>query len=72
VVTDEFKKKGGVALDFLSKRVWPGTVMNGMLVYMTDNQASGKDAAIEFLATKENIWTKWVSADIAKKVKSAL
>jgi glycine betaine/proline transport system substrate-binding protein len=72
VVTDEFKKKGGVALDFLSKRVWPGTVMNGMLVYMTDNQASGKDAAIEFLATKESIWTKWVSADIAKKVRSAL
>ena len=72
VVTDEFKKKGGVAMDFLSKRVWPGPVMNGMLVYMTDNQASGEDAAIEFLATKEDVWTKWVPADVAKKVKSAL
>jgi len=72
VVTDEFKKSGGVAMDFLSKRVWPGPIMNGMLVYMTDNQASGEDAAVEFLATKEDVWTKWVPADVAKKVKSAL
>ena len=72
VVTDEFKQKGGVALDYLSKRVWPGSVMNGMLVYMTENQATGEDAAIEFLATQEDVWTKWVPADVAKKVKSAL
>jgi hypothetical protein len=24
------------------------------------------------LATKEDVWTKWVPADVAKKVKSAL
>ena len=42
------------------------------LVYMTENQATGEDAAIEFLATKEDVWTKWVPADVAKKVKSAL
>ena len=72
VVTDEFKQKGGIALDYLSKRVWPGPVMNGMLVYMTENQATGEDAAIEFLATKEDVWTKWVPAEVAKKVKSAL
>ena len=46
--------------------------MNGMLVYMKDNQASGKDAAVEFLLKNEAIWSKWVSADVAAKVKKSL
>ena len=31
----------------------PGDVMNGMLVYMADNQAKGSDAAVEFLKKHE-------------------
>jgi glycine betaine/proline transport system substrate-binding protein len=46
--------------------------MNEMLVYMTDNQATGADAAIEFLRKKSNLWTKWVSADAAEKIKAAV
>jgi len=39
---------------------------------MGDNQAGGKDAAVEFLKKHENVWTKWVSADVASKVKAGL
>jgi glycine betaine/proline transport system substrate-binding protein len=46
--------------------------MNGMLVYMADQQASGKDAAYAFLEKHGNVWEKWVSADVAKKIKSSL
>jgi glycine betaine/proline transport system substrate-binding protein len=46
--------------------------MNGMLVWMGDNQAEGADAAIEFLKTQEDVWTKWVSKKAAKKIKKAL
>ncbi|WP_417249250.1 ABC transporter substrate-binding protein [Celeribacter sp.] len=72
VVTDEFTKKGGVAMEYMSSRIFPGEVMNEMLVYMSENQASGEDAAFEFLATKEDVWTPWVPADVAEKVKDAL
>jgi len=73
VVTDDFKNKGGPeVMDYLAKRVFPGEVMNGMLVYMGDNQAAGSDAAIEFLIEHGDIWESWVSADVAAKVKSAL
>ena len=72
VVTKGFKEKGGVAMDYLSKRVFPGPVMNGMLVYMGEEQASGADAAVEFLKTKEDVWSKWVPAEVAAKVKAAL
>jgi glycine betaine/proline transport system substrate-binding protein len=46
--------------------------MNGMLVWMGENQAEGADAAIEFLKTQESVWGKWVSSDAAKKIKKAL
>ena len=42
VVTDEFKKAGGVAYDYLSKRVFPGDVMNAMLNYKEEEQASAE------------------------------
>ena len=73
IVTDKFKKAGGgSAADFLSKRTYPGSVLNSMLVYMADNQAEGSDAAIEFLQNHEDIWTKWVPSNIASKIKSSL
>ncbi len=73
VVTDNFKKNGGrQALRYLKKRVVPGPVMNGMLVYMQDEQASGEDAALHFLETQGEVWESWVPRRIAKKIKAAL
>jgi glycine betaine/proline transport system substrate-binding protein len=72
VITDSFKKKGGAAITYLSKRIVPGPIMNSMLVFMADEQAGGNDAAIEFLKKHEAIWSKWVSADVAKKIKKTL
>lgn len=71
VVTDKFGKNGGVALDYLRARVFPGDIMNAMLVYMEENQASGEDAAREFLRKHEDIWTKWVSSEAAAKIMKA-
>lgn len=72
IVTDSFVKKGGAANDYLAARVYPGPIMNGMLVYMQENQADGADAAIEFLTVHEDVWTQWVSSDVAAKVKAGL
>jgi glycine betaine/proline transport system substrate-binding protein len=46
--------------------------MNGMLVYMANEQAGGADAAIEFLIQHEGIWSDWVSAEAKAKIKAAL
>lgn len=72
IVTDKFKKEGGEINDYLAKRVFPGDVMGSMLVYMADNQAAGPDAALEFLSKHQDIWTKWVSPEVAAKVKGSL
>jgi glycine betaine/proline transport system substrate-binding protein len=72
VVTDEFMDKGGVAAEYFEARVFPGDIMNQMLVFMNENQATGEDAAFEFLIQHEDIWSTWVAEDVATKVKDAL
>jgi glycine betaine/proline transport system substrate-binding protein len=73
VATDNYKKTAGKeGMSYLEKRTYPGPVMNGMLVWMGENQAEGADAAIEFLKSHEDVWTKWVSSSAAKKIKKAL
>ena len=73
IITDKFAKQAGPdVVKYFADRTYPGPVMNGMLVYMSDNQAQGSDAAIEFLQQHEDIWTQWVPSGVADKVKSAL
>ena len=72
VVTDSFQRRGGLALDYLGRRVFPGPVMNEMLVYMEEEQAQGPDAAAEFLEKHEDLWMGWVSKEVAAKVKASL
>ena len=72
VVTDNFMNNSGIASDFIKNRTYPGEIMNQMLVFMTDQKATGKDAAFEFLQKHEDIWKKWVSDDAAAKIKASL
>ena len=71
VVTDAFAKNAGAeVMDYLKNRVFPGDVMNGMLVYMDENQADGADGAVEFLRAHPDVWKAWVPEDAAMKIKA--
>ena len=72
VVTDEFADKAGVAMDYISNRQWSNDTVNGLLAWMTDNQATGEEGAIHFLENNEDVWTAWVPDDVAEKVRAAL
>ena len=61
-----------MALDYISGRAYPGSIMNKMLVFMDQEKAQGEDAAYEFLEKHGNVWEKWVSSAVAKKVKAGL
>ena len=73
LITKSFKEKAGKGpTKYVEKRTYPGEVMNGMLVYMADNQAKGSDAAIEFLVRYPDVWTKWVPSNVADKIRKGI
>jgi glycine betaine/proline transport system substrate-binding protein len=72
VVTDNFMNVGGDAAAYFEARVFPGEAMNEMLVYMQENQATGGDAAWYFLETYPEVWSAWVSSEVAEKINAEL
>ncbi|WP_102957851.1 ABC transporter substrate-binding protein [Mangrovicella endophytica] len=72
LVTKAFADRAGPALDYLKKRSWGNATVNKLLAYMTDNQASGEDGAKYFLKNNEDVWTQWVTPEVAEKVKASL
>lgn len=72
IVTDRFKKAGGPAYDYLANRAWHNDTVNKLLAWMIENQATGEDGAYHFLQNNEEVWTEWVSPEVAEKVKKAV
>ncbi|MTI42251.1 glycine betaine/proline transport system substrate-binding protein [Roseibium hamelinense] len=72
VVTDEFADKAGVAMDYVKGRTWDNRTAGKVLAWMQENQATNEDGAYYFLENHEDVWSNWVPADVAEKVKAAL
>ena len=72
VTTADFAERAPAAYDYLSKRSFTNQQMNSLLAWMEDNQADGEYAMEYFLLEHEDVWTKWLPADVAAKVKDAL
>ena len=45
--------------------------MNGLLVWIEENQADGETAATHYIKNFEVQWSTWLPADAAAKVKKA-
>ncbi len=72
IVTKKFAENSGDALAYIKSRTWPNELVNQMLAWMSDNQATGEDGAKQFLKENKSVWQKWVSAEAAAKIEAAL
>lgn len=72
LVTAAFAERAGPAMDYFKSRSWSNATVNKLLAWMTDNQATGEEGAKYFLKNNEELWAKWVSAEVAEKVKAAI
>jgi glycine betaine/proline transport system substrate-binding protein len=68
----DFEDRAPEAAAYVANRTFESSLLNKYLTYMNDNQASGEEAAIEFMLNEEASWSKWVSEDAAKRIKKAL
>jgi len=57
---------------FLAKYFTSTEVVNKYLLYLQENNAEPEETAMWFLKELEDVWSKWVPRDVAKKVKAAL
>lgn len=71
-VTKEFAESNAVTMDYLGKRAWSNEIVNSLLAWMGDNQATNEDGAYYFLENNPEVWTEWVPEDVAAKVRDAL
>lgn len=72
IVTAKFAEENAVTMDYFNKRQYKNELLNGVLAWMAENQATGEDGAEHFLKSHEDVWTQWVSEEVAKKIKAAL
>lgn len=72
LVTAQFAERAGPAVDYLKNRRWSNDTVNRLLAWMTDNQATGEEGAKHFLKEQPDLWTKWVTPEVAEKVKASL
>ncbi|MCD6568205.1 MAG: ABC transporter substrate-binding protein [Dehalococcoidia bacterium] len=72
VVNADFADRAPDVVEFLSNYETLTATNNAVLAYMQENEASTEEAAIYFLQEYEDVWTQWVPADVASKVKAAL
>lgn len=57
---------------FLQAYRTSGQMVSEALAYMQREQASADQAALHFLKTRPEVWTRWVPAEVAQRVKAAL
>lgn len=72
VVTDRFKRTEPAAFAYLNVRNWQNDTVNALLAWMQANQATGKDGAHYFLKRFPEVWSVWVSPDVAERVSAGL
>lgn len=58
--------------EYFNKRTWSQAEVGKVMLWMTENQANGEEGAKWFFKNMPEVWTKWVPADVAEKVKAAL
>ena len=68
----KFTEEAPMLTTFLKAYTSTNDATSSALAYMRDQKASADEAAQDFLKNNEETWAKWVPADVAERVKSAL
>jgi glycine betaine/proline transport system substrate-binding protein len=72
LVNKSMLEKAPEVVEFLKNYSTTVADNNEFLAVMDDQELDSEETAIWFLENKEAVWTKWVDADVAERVKAAL
>ena len=71
-VNKDFPERAPEIVEFLKNYHTNSAMASAALAYMMENDCETMDAAVWFLQTREDVWTKWVPEEIAEKIKEAI
>ena len=71
-VTTQFTQDAPQLTEFLSKVAVPLPVMDKVMAYMEENEAEPDETAQWFLKNQPDVWSAWLPAEAAERVKAAL
>ena len=71
-ITPRIAEMSNGAANYLKTRGWSNETVNTLLAWKDESQATGEDTAYHFLEENPDVWTKWVPADVAERVKGEL
>jgi glycine betaine/proline transport system substrate-binding protein len=71
-VTTELREKAPDVARMLERMQYPNAVINGLLGWADERSEEPEAAAERFLKMHEDVWTQWVPAEVAEKVKASL
>lgn len=72
VVTDAFARRADGAVSYLEKRSLGNNVLNDLLAWQAEHQATAEETARHFLLDYEPIWTAWVGQEVRDDVGAGL
>jgi glycine betaine/proline transport system substrate-binding protein len=72
IVNSGLQERAPEIVEFLKKYETTQAMANKFLAYMRDEVVDTQSAALWFLKNYEDLWSAWVPADVAKKVKASM
>jgi glycine betaine/proline transport system substrate-binding protein len=72
IVNASLEKRAPEIVEFLKKYETTQAMANKFLAYMRNKKANTQAAAVWFLKNYQDLWSGWVPAGVAKKVKAAM
>jgi len=66
------EEEAPVVAEYFGKVGLSNDEISALLVYGDENKAGAEETAINFLKTNEDVWTTWVSPEVADKVRASL
>ncbi len=72
LITSAFADRAGPVMNYLKTRSWDNETISQVLAWQDENGEDNENAALYFLENYEELWSRWVPADVAEKVKASL
>lgn len=67
-VNTDFREAAPTLTEFLARYTTSNELVSKALAYMEENDATAQEAAMNFLRTRQDVWTEWVPQEVADRV----